>query len=92
MIQVGIVGSGFIGPAHIEALRRLGFVEVVALCDVSLAAAQEKARQLNIPHAYADVDALLAYPGLQVVHNCNAEFPSCAGQPADFTRRKACVF
>jgi predicted dehydrogenase len=42
MIQVGIVGSGFIGPAHIEALRRLGFVEVVALCDVSLAAAQER--------------------------------------------------
>ena len=31
MINVGIVGSGFIGPAHIEALRRLGFVQVVAL-------------------------------------------------------------
>ncbi|WP_239660108.1 Gfo/Idh/MocA family oxidoreductase, partial [Enterobacter hormaechei] len=25
MINVGIIGSGFIGPAHIEALRRLGF-------------------------------------------------------------------
>lgn len=74
MIQVGIVGSGFIGPAHIEALRRLGFVEVVALCDASLAQAQAKARQLNIPHAYGDVDALLAHPGLQVVHNCTPNF------------------
>ena len=37
MIQVGIIGSGFIGPAHIEALRRLGGVNVVALCDSSLA-------------------------------------------------------
>lgn len=74
MIQVGIVGSGFIGPAHIEALRRLGFVEVVALCDASLGLAQEKARQLNIPHAYDDVDALLAHPGLQVVHNCTPNF------------------
>lgn len=36
MINVGIIGSGFIGPAHIEALRRLGFVQVVALCDGSL--------------------------------------------------------
>jgi predicted dehydrogenase len=36
MIQVGIIGSGFIGPAHMEALRRLGFVEVVALCDGTL--------------------------------------------------------
>lgn len=74
MIQVGIVGSGFIGPAHIEALRRLGFVEVVALCDASLEQAQVKAQQLNIPHAYADVDALLAHPGLQVVHNCTPNF------------------
>ena len=74
MIQVGIVGSGFIGPAHIEALRRLEFVEVVALCDASLEQAKEKAQQLNIPHAYGDVDALLAHPGLQVVHNCTPNF------------------
>ena len=24
MIQVAIIGAGFIGPAHLEALRRLG--------------------------------------------------------------------
>ncbi|MEO3989613.1 Gfo/Idh/MocA family protein [Pseudocitrobacter cyperus] len=70
MIQVGIIGSGFIGPAHLEALRRLGNVQVVALCDSSLAHAQSKARELNIPHAYGDVAAFLAHPGLQVVHNC----------------------
>lgn len=44
MIQVGIIGSGFIGPAHIEALRRLGGVNVVALCDSSLAVAQNAQR------------------------------------------------
>jgi predicted dehydrogenase len=27
-IKVGIIGTGFIGPAHIEAIRRLGFAEV----------------------------------------------------------------
>ncbi|WP_226068526.1 Gfo/Idh/MocA family protein [Dickeya zeae] len=70
MINVGIIGSGFIGPAHIEAIRRLGFVNVVALCDGTLELAQEKARQLAIPHAYGDVDALLNHPGLDVVHNC----------------------
>lgn len=70
MIQVGIIGTGFIGPVHIEAIRRLGFVEVVALCDADLADAQQKARQLGVPHAYASVEALLAHPGLQVVHNC----------------------
>ena len=70
MIQVGIIGTGFIGPAHIEALRRPGNVSVVALCDSSLEKAQEKARALNVPHAYGSVEALLAHPGLQVVHNC----------------------
>ncbi|MDI3361328.1 Gfo/Idh/MocA family oxidoreductase [Lelliottia sp. V89_10] len=70
MINVGIVGSGFIGPAHIEALRRLGFVQVVALCDGTLDQAQEKARALNVPHAYGNVEELLAHPDLQVVHNC----------------------
>ena len=70
MINVGIIGSGFIGPAHIEALRRLGSVQVVALCDSSLSQAQEKARQLNVPHAYGSVEALLEHPDLHVVHNC----------------------
>ncbi|MBJ7223187.1 MULTISPECIES: Gfo/Idh/MocA family oxidoreductase [unclassified Brenneria] len=70
MINVGIIGTGFIGPAHIEAIRRLGFVRVVALCDTPLEVARAKAAQLNVPHAYGDVDALLAHPGLDAVHNC----------------------
>ncbi len=70
MIQVGIIGSGFIGPAHLEALRRLGNVQVVALADSSLEGAQQKARALHVPHAYGRVEDLLAHPGLQVVHNC----------------------
>ncbi|WP_434643518.1 Gfo/Idh/MocA family protein [Klebsiella sp. I138] len=70
MIQVGIIGTGFIGPAHIEALRRVGDIEVVALCDSDLAQAQQKARQLNVAHAYGRVKDLLGHPGLQVVHNC----------------------
>ncbi|EGT4254505.1 gfo/Idh/MocA family oxidoreductase [Citrobacter amalonaticus] len=70
MINVGIIGSGFIGPAHIESLRRLGFVQVVALCDGNLSQAREKAQALNVPHAYGSVEELLAHPNLQVVHNC----------------------
>lgn len=70
MIRVGIIGSGFIGPAHIEAIRRLGFVEVVALAENSLELAQQKARLLNIPHAYGNIDDLLNHPDIAVIHNC----------------------
>ncbi|MCS2170985.1 Gfo/Idh/MocA family oxidoreductase [Scandinavium sp. TWS1a] len=70
MINVGIIGSGFIGPAHIEALRRLGNINVVAICDVSQSAAQACAAKLNVPHAYSDVALFLQHEGLQAVHNC----------------------
>ncbi|PWW08167.1 Gfo/Idh/MocA family protein [Mangrovibacter plantisponsor] len=70
MIDVGIIGTGFIGPAHIEALRRLGNINVVAVCDVSQEAAQAQATQLNVTHAYSDVAEFLRHPGLQAVHNC----------------------
>ena len=31
--RVGIVGMGFIGCAHADALHRLGNVEIAAVCD-----------------------------------------------------------
>ncbi len=42
-IKAGIIGTGFIGPAHVEAVRRLGFVEVVALAERDQATADAKA-------------------------------------------------
>lgn len=74
MINVGIVGSGFIGPAHIEAMRRLGFVNVVALADSSLESARQKALELSVPCAYGSIDELLQHPDLQVVHNCTPNY------------------
>ncbi|MEI7904276.1 MAG: Gfo/Idh/MocA family oxidoreductase [Candidatus Firestonebacteria bacterium] len=73
-IKVGIIGGGFIGPAHIEALRRLGFVEVSAIAESSLKLAEEKAEQLNIPKAYGDYRKLLLDPEIKAVHNCTPNF------------------
>ena len=69
-IKAGIIGTGFIGPAHIEALRRLGFVEVAAVSERDQALADRKAAELSIPKAYGDYKQLLADPEIQVVHNC----------------------
>jgi len=70
MIRAGVIGTGFIGPAHIEALRRLGNVEVVALAESSQAYADAKARALHVPRAYGDWRDLVRDPAIQVVHNC----------------------
>jgi len=69
-IKTGIIGTGFIGPAHVEALRRLGYVEVAAVAERDLPLAQAKAQELSIPRAYGDYHQLLADPEIQVVHNC----------------------
>jgi predicted dehydrogenase len=69
-IKAGIIGTGFIGPAHVEAARRLGFVEMVALCEANDELARMKAAALGIPRAFGSVDAFLADRELEVVHNC----------------------
>jgi predicted dehydrogenase len=69
-IKAGIIGTGFIGPAHIEAIRRIGFVEVVALAGSDQGSAEKKAAALGIPKAYGDYKQMLQDPEIQVVHNC----------------------
>ena len=69
-IPAGIVGTGFIGPAHVEAARRLGNVEIVAVAEANDDLAKEKAAAMSIPKPYGNYQDLLADPEIQVVHNC----------------------
>ncbi len=69
-IKAGIIGSGMMGPIHTEALRRLGYVEVVALAEAGEELTRAKAEQLGIPRAYGDYRKLIDDPEVQVVHNC----------------------
>ena len=66
-IGVGVAGTGFIGPAHIEALRRNG-IQVLGLAERSQEIAVEKAAQLGIERSYGSMEALLADPDIDVVH------------------------
>ncbi|MEY3647851.1 MAG: hypothetical protein RLZ13_736 [Bacteroidota bacterium] len=72
-IKAAIVGTGFIGPAHLEALRRIPNVEVVALVEVNQELAEEKAKQLGIPRAYIFAD-MLKQDDIDVVHICTPNF------------------
>ena len=73
-IGMGIVGAGFVGPHHIDAVRRLGFVDVVAIAGSSDATARAKADSLGVPKAYGSYDALLNDPDVQVVHNATPNY------------------
>src|SRR3954471_12770584 len=64
---VALIGGGFIGPVHAEALRRIG-VDVVGLLGSSPERARPVAERLGIPSVYADLDELLADPAVEFVH------------------------
>ncbi|MDF2157966.1 Gfo/Idh/MocA family oxidoreductase [Algoriphagus sp. CAU 1675] len=72
-IKAAIVGTGFIGPAHLEALRRIPNVEVTSLVEVSQELADEKAKVLGIPNAYT-FDEMLKQSDIDVVHICTPNF------------------
>jgi myo-inositol 2-dehydrogenase/D-chiro-inositol 1-dehydrogenase len=72
MLNVAVIGAGRIGKLHAENLAlRIPEARVVSISDVNLAAAQEAAARLNIPHASADYrDALK--DGIDAVIICSS--------------------
>lgn len=69
-LKIGLIGIGYIGISHIEAVRRIGFAELVAVTDTNKELAQQRSGEYYIPHCYATVDELLDDPEIDVVHNC----------------------
>jgi predicted dehydrogenase len=72
-IKVGVAGLGFIGPAHIEALRRIPGIEVVAISENNEELAKTKAEQLGIPKYFGSFIELLN-KDIDCVHICTPNF------------------
>ena len=66
--KAGVIGTGFIGVAHVEALRRLGNVEVVAITDTQ--DHKIKAGMMNIPNSFADYKEMMDTLELDMIHIC----------------------
>jgi len=73
-LGMGLVGPGFIAAHHLDAVRRLGNVEVVGIAGSSLESATKRARELNVAKAYAGYRELLADPAVHVVHNTTPNY------------------
>jgi predicted dehydrogenase len=66
-LSAAVVGTGFIGPVHVEAIRRLGH-RVVGILGRSPEKSKAAADALGIPTGYADFAQLLADPLVDVIH------------------------
>jgi predicted dehydrogenase len=67
-IGMGLVGAGFVGPHHIDAVRRLGYVDVVAVAGSTEESGRRKAEALGARKGYGSYQALLEDADVQVVH------------------------
>lgn len=66
-IRAGVAGVGFIGVAHIEALRRLG-VDVIGVVGSTPERARSKAEAIGIRRVYDSVEEMAAAPDIDVIH------------------------
>jgi predicted dehydrogenase len=66
-IGTAVIGTGFIGTVHVEALRRIG-VQVRGVLGSTPERGEMRAAQLGVTRAYPTLDALLADPTVDVVH------------------------
>ena len=69
-IRTAILGTGFMGIVHTEAIRRLGNVEVAAVAGSSDSKAKAFADQLYIDRSTGDWESLLKDPSIDAVHIC----------------------
>ena len=69
-IKVSLIGMGYISDSHIDAIRRIGFLEIAAVTDINYDLANQKARKYSIPKCYRTVDELLADSDITSVHSC----------------------
>jgi predicted dehydrogenase len=66
-VGAAVIGTGFIGTVHVEALRRLG-IQVHGVVGSSSARGAERARAAGLPPAYGSLEEMLADERVDVVH------------------------
>ena len=66
-VSAAVIGAGFIGPVHVEGLRRAG-VPVTGILGIDAAESRRAAEKLGLPRAYASFDEVLRDPAVGSVH------------------------
>lgn len=73
MLKTAIIGGGFMGVTHTEALRRLN-IPVVGMLGADDEETQSFCQRMGIATAYDSLDALLADGEVDVVHLCTPNY------------------
>jgi len=72
-LKAAIVGLGFMGGTHLEALRRLG-VEVTGVLGISPEEGKVFCERMSVAKAYSDFEELAADTEVKVIHICTPNY------------------
>ena len=70
LLRAAVVGVGFVGAQHVEALRRLGDVEVATVAASTRDASARAAERLGVPRGAGGWEEAVTDPDVDVVHVC----------------------
>src|SRR5438270_4137776 len=70
---VAIIGLGFVGKAHLEALRRLA-IPVRGILGSSPERTQEAVRELKLDRGYSSLEELCRDSSISAVHVCSPNY------------------
>ncbi len=72
--KTAVFGTGFVGRVHLEAIRRLGYVDLYAIGEPQIEKANQLAAEFGAQKTEADYRRLLEDPAVDAVHICTPNF------------------
>jgi predicted dehydrogenase len=68
--NAAVIGAGFIGRVHMEAIRRLGHIRIRALADPEIDKAKRLGPEFSVERVEAEFAAILQDPAIDAIHVC----------------------
>jgi predicted dehydrogenase len=68
-LGMALAGPGFIATHHLDAVRRLGNVEIIGVLGSSPESGRRRAAELGVARAFDSLEEMLSDPAVDVVHN-----------------------
>jgi len=68
--RIGVVGTGFIGALHMDALRRIPGIEIAAVCETDKNLLPIVKHKFGVNQGFTDWRELVTNPEIDVIHNC----------------------
>jgi predicted dehydrogenase len=69
-VKTAVIGAGFMGKVHSEAIRRLGHVDIVAVAAVTDDEASRFGQSIGVEKTTGDYTQVISDPEVEAVHVC----------------------